>query len=57
MQDQSFSTFDKSIARAESIINQLESAQAISISDYKRLASEATALLNQCKEELVKINS
>ena len=37
--------FDEAIGRAETIIAQLEQAQA-------RLAGEATALLKQCKAEI-----
>ena len=44
--------FDESIGRAETIIAQLEQAQAISMDEYKRLANEATALLKQCKAEI-----
>ena len=44
--------YDEKIKRAEAIIAQLENAAAISMEEYKRLAAEATALLNQCKEEI-----
>jgi len=44
--------YDEKIKRAEQIIAQLEQAEAIGMDEYKRLASEATALLQQCKEEL-----
>lgn len=45
-------SFDENIKRAEAIITQLEQAEAISLDEYKRMASEATALLKQCKEEI-----
>ena len=45
-------TYDKSIQRAEAIIAQLEASEALSMEEYKRLASEATALLKQCKNEI-----
>ena len=44
--------YDEALARAEAIIAQLENAEAISMDEYKRLAQEATALLNQCKAEI-----
>ncbi|MBQ7632234.1 MAG: exodeoxyribonuclease VII small subunit [Paludibacteraceae bacterium] len=44
--------YDEKIKRAEAIIAQLEQAEAISMDQYKRLAAEATALLNQCKDEI-----
>ena len=45
-------SYDENIKRAEAIITQLEQAEAISLDEYKRMASEATALLKQCKEEI-----
>lgn len=45
-------TYDEAIRRAEEIIAQLEQTEAISVDDYKRLAKEATALLDTCKAEL-----
>jgi exodeoxyribonuclease VII small subunit len=45
-------TYDEAIQRAEAIIAQLEAAEAMSMEEYKRLASEATALLKQCKSEI-----
>ena len=44
--------YDDKIKRAEQIIAQLEQAEAIGMDEYKRLASEATALLQQCKAEI-----
>ena len=45
-------TYDEKIEKAETIISQLEQAEAISMDVYKRLAAEATSLLKQCKDEL-----
>ena len=44
--------FDQSIAQAEKIISQLEQAEALGMDEYKRLASEASALLKQCKSDI-----
>ena len=49
-------TYDESIQRAEAIIAQLEQSEALSMDEYKRLASEATALLKQCKSLLAEMN-
>ena len=46
------SKYDESIVRVEQIVKQLEEAQALSMEEYKRLATEATALLKQCKAEI-----
>ena len=45
-------TYDEAIQKAETIIAQLESAEAISMDEYKRLATEVTALLKHCRTEL-----
>ena len=45
-------TYDESIQKAETLIEQLEQADAISMEAYKKLAAEATSLLNQCKAEI-----
>ena len=45
-------TYDEAIKRAETIIEQLEKAETLSMDEYSRLASEATALLKRCKDEL-----
>ena len=44
--------YDEKIKRAETIIAQLEQAEALGMDEYRRLASEATALLQQCKSEI-----
>ncbi len=49
-------TYDESIQRAEAIIAQLEQSEALSMDEYKRLASEATALLKQCKSLLAEMD-
>ena len=51
MADTNFS-YDQSMARAEAIVQQLEQSDAISMDEYKKLAAEATSLLNQCRESL-----
>ena len=48
--------YDENIKRAEAIIAQLESAEAISMEEYQRLAAEATALLKQCKSLLAEMH-
>lgn len=44
--------YDEKIKRAEEIIAQLESAEAISMDAYKKAAAEATALLKECRSEI-----
>ena len=44
--------YDESIKRAEQLIEQLEKSEALSMEEYKRLASEVSALLKQCKREI-----
>ena len=45
-------SYDEALKRIEAIVTQLETADAISLEEYKRLSSEATQLLNQCKAEI-----
>ena len=45
-------TYDEKIKKAEEIIVQLEQTEAIGMDEYKQRATEATALLEECKEEL-----
>lgn len=45
-------TYDEAIKRAEAIIAGLESAEALSMEEYKKAATEATALLKHCKAEI-----
>lgn len=49
-------TYDESIQRAEAIIAQLEQSEALSMDEYKRMASKATALLKQCKSLLAEMD-
>ena len=49
-------TYDEKIAKAEAIIQQLESAEAISMDAYKKAAAEATALLKECKSLLTEMH-
>ena len=49
-------TYDEAIQRAETIIAHLEQAEAISMDEYKRLASEAAALLKHCKSLLAEMD-
>lgn len=46
--------YDEAIQKAEAIIAQLESAEALGMEEYKKAAAEAAALLKQCKAELEK---
>lgn len=48
-------SYDEAIRRAETVIAQLEAAEALSMDDYQRLASEATTLLRHCKEEIERL--
>ncbi|MBQ3633314.1 MAG: exodeoxyribonuclease VII small subunit [Paludibacteraceae bacterium] len=47
-------TYDEAVSRAETIIAQLEQAEAISLEEYHRLAKEATGLLQFCKQQIEK---
>lgn len=49
-------TYDEAINKAEAIIARLEQSDAISMDEYKRLASEATALLQHCKSLLTEMD-
>ena len=48
--------YDEAIKKAEAIVAQLEQSEALSMDEYKRLASEATALLKQCRSLLAEMN-
>ena len=48
--------YDEAIKKAEAIIAQLEQSDALSMDEYKRLASEATGLLKQCKSLLAEMD-
>ena len=45
-------TYDEAIKRAETIIAQLESSEAISMEEYRRLAKEAIGYLQFCKQQI-----
>lgn len=49
-------SYDECIKKAEAIIAQLEQSEAISMDEYKRLASEAAALLKHCKSLLAEMD-
>ena len=44
--------YDEKIKKAEEIIEGLEKTEALSMDEYHRRASEASVLLNECKQEL-----
>ncbi|MCR5050333.1 MAG: exodeoxyribonuclease VII small subunit [Paludibacteraceae bacterium] len=48
-------SYDEAMKRAEALIAQLEQSEAISVDEYKRIAAEATALLNHCKQEIAQL--
>ena len=48
-------SFDESIHKAEEIISRLEQREALSLSEYKKAATEATTLLKNCREELLRL--
>ena len=50
-------TYDEKIQKAEAIIAQLEQSDAISMEEYKKLAAEATKLLQECRTEITSTNS
>ena len=49
-------TYDQAMARVETIVQQLEQSEAISLSEYKQLAEEARQLLAFCYNEVEKIS-
>ena len=49
-------TYDQAMARVETIVQQLEQSEAISLSEYKQLAEEARQLLDFCHNEVEKIS-
>ena len=49
-------TYDQAMARVETIVQQLEQSEAISLSEYKQLADEARQLLTFCRNEVEKIS-
>ncbi len=49
-------TYDEAIAKIESIVHDLETADALSVSQYKEKATEAKQLLDFCESELKILN-
>ncbi len=49
-------TYDQAMVRVETIVQQLEQSEAISLSEYKQLADEARQLLAFCRNEVEKIS-
>ena len=49
-------TYDEALKRAEEIIARLEQSEALSIDEYKKLAAEATRLLQSCKSLLTEMH-
>ena len=49
-------TYDQAMARVETIVQQLEQSEAISLSEYKQLADEARQLLAFCRNEVETIS-
>ena len=49
-------TYDQAMARVETVVQQLEQSEAISLSEYKQLADEARQLLAFCHNEVEKIS-
>lgn len=50
-------SYDEKIKKAEAIIEELEKAEALSMDTYKKLAAEATKLLQECRAEITSTNS
>ena len=48
-------TYDQAIKRVEEIVHELEQAEALSVSDYKKKAKEARELLDFCQSQLVEM--
>lgn len=49
-------TYDQAMARVEEIVRQLEQAEAISMAEYERLATEAKQLLDYCSKQINKLS-
>lgn len=48
-------TYDEAMARLEAITAELEAAEAISLDEYKKKATEATALIAFCRTQLTQL--
>ncbi len=47
-------SYDEAMLRVETIVRQLEQSDALSMEEYKRLATEAKTLLDFCRQQLEK---
>lgn len=45
-------TYDQAMARVETIVQQLEQSEALSLQEYRLLAEEARGLLAFCRKEI-----
>ena len=54
MEKDSKLTYDEAITKAESIIIRLEQSDAISMEEYQKAATEASALLRQCQNAITR---
>lgn len=45
-------TYDDAISRLETIVQELEKSEAISLADYKQKAEEAKELIGFCRSQL-----
>ncbi len=48
-------TYDQAIKRIEQIVRELEQTEALSVSEYKKKATEARELLSFCESQLVEL--
>ena len=49
-------TYDEAIARIEALVGQLERSEALSMDEYKRIATEAKTLLEYCRQQVEKMD-
>ena len=49
-------TYDQAMARVETVVQQLEQSEGISLREYKQLADEARQLLAFCRNEVETIS-
>lgn len=49
-------TYDEAIQKAEKIVQGLESSEPISVTEYKKQAAEAGALLDYCEQQILNLN-
>lgn len=47
-------SYDDAMLRVETIVKQLEQSDALSMDEYKQLATEAKSLLDFCRQQLEK---